>query len=52
MNDEQELEEIVETYLLARAAGEKNALERMAAAYPAHEHALTRMALLLASVPD
>jgi hypothetical protein len=51
VSEEQELEELVETYLLARARGEKDALERLAAAYPAHEHALTRMALLLATAP-
>jgi hypothetical protein len=51
VSDEQELEELVETYLQASAAGEKDALERLAAVYPAHEHELTRMALLLASVP-
>lgn len=51
MNEPNNPEAVVEAYLLARRSGDTAALERLAAAYPEHEHALTAFALLDLALP-
>lgn len=46
-----DFESIAEAYLLARASGERGALERLLAAYPQHEDRLLSLALLDEAVP-
>lgn len=47
----EDFEQVAEAYLLAQAEGERDTLERLAAAYPQYEERLLAFALLDAAVP-